>query len=64
MWKEKDSLAKYMRQDNTRPGEPTSEWQPKGGEIYRFSVDLLEDDLNAPVPVELLEYAPMLAATF
>ncbi len=43
-------------------GELTSEWQPKDGEIYRFLMDLLEDDLYAPVPVERLEYAPMLAA--
>jgi len=42
-------------------GELTSEWQPKDGEIYRFLADLLEDDLYESVPVEHLEYAPMLA---
>ena len=45
-------------------GELTSEWQPKDGEIYRFLVNLLEDDLYAPVLIERLEYAPMLAEAF
>lgn len=31
-------------------GELTSEWQPQDGEIYRFLLELLEDDLYVPVP--------------
>lgn len=45
-------------------GVPTSEWQPKDGEIYRFLVDLLEDDLYVPVPEEEIWDGTMVAAIF
>jgi len=45
-------------------GELTSEWQPSDGEIYRFLMDLLEDNLYVPVQVEPIEYGTTLATVF